>query len=112
MKLVRVKIGEEIEGREGGQVIWNTDPVQYRHALVAKLQEECMEVCQELREKNIDALKDELGDVQEVVHAIMQAHGIDPDEVSAMRYRKWEKKGGFWDAAKGLCFYIKRGKKR
>ena len=90
-KLVRDKIPQEInnkEGRKSNYKILNQD--EYLKELDKKLFEEAHEF---VEEHSVE----ELGDLMEVIFAIMKAKGISIDEVEKAREAKKNKKGAFDD---------------
>lgn len=91
-KLVRDKIPEII--RENGEVPVTKElkGEQYKQALMDKLLEEASEVV----EAGIhEELIKEIGDVQEVLAAIVKAHGLDSDEIEKLRRERAESRGAF-----------------
>lgn len=90
-KLVRDKIPQEInnkEGRKANYKILNQD--EYLKELDKKLFEEAHEF---VEEHSVE----ELGDLMEVISAIMKSKGISIDEVEKAREAKKNKKGAFYD---------------
>ena len=90
-KLVRDKIPQEInkiEGRKANYKILNND--EYLQELDKKLFEEAHEFIEEHS-------TEELGDLMEVIFAIMEAKSISIEEVENARKIKKNKKGGFKD---------------
>ena len=109
MKLIRTRIADEIEKRSDGQVIWSNDPEQLRHAIAAKLQEECSEVCHELRKLNKKNLIEELGDLEDVIAATMKMFDITSIDISKAMEDKRLKKGYFIKREAGMAFMMKKG---
>lgn len=68
------------------------DDAAYRASLLEKLQEETTEVIQAA---NPQELKEELGDVLEVIHALAQDAGFSFESVDEERKKKREQRGGF-----------------
>lgn len=64
----------------------------YKQALAKKLQEEAEEV---IASSSPDELLEELADVQEVIDALLKAHGFTSDQLRDAQLKKREKKGGF-----------------
>jgi len=90
-KLVRDKIPQEINGKEGRKAnykILHDD--EYKKELDKKLFEEANEF---IEEHSIE----ELGDLMEVIFAIMKSENITIEQVEESRIAKKNKKGGFKD---------------
>jgi predicted house-cleaning noncanonical NTP pyrophosphatase (MazG superfamily) len=91
-KLVRDKIPElmQQQGKEGvvEQVTGPTLDVRLRQKLI----EEAHEVQDATNRNN---LIEELADIAEVIHILMQHHSIDDKTVEICRVKKKEKRGGF-----------------
>lgn len=90
-KLVRDKIPQEInniEGRKANYRILNSE--EYLQELDKKLFEEAHEF---VEEHSIE----ELGDLMEVIYAIMENNNISIEDVEIARDKKRNKKGGFKD---------------
>lgn len=90
-KLVRDKIPQEInkiEGRKANYKILNDN--EYLQELDKKLFEEAHEF---IEEHSVE----ELGDLMEVISAIIQVKNISMEEVEKARLNKKNKKGGFND---------------
>ena len=88
-KLVRDKIPTEInkmDGRKASYKILNDD--EYIQELDKKLFEEAHEFTEEHS-------TEELGDLMEVIFAIMKKNNISIEEVEKVRKAKKDKKGGF-----------------
>lgn len=65
---------------------------EYKDELLKKLQEEAEEV---LHAKNKGEIIKEIGDVEEVLMAIMDAHGVDCKEVTKIRNKRKKERGAF-----------------
>lgn len=90
-KLVRDKIPQEInniEGRKANYKILNSE--EYLQELDKKLFEEAHEF---VEEHSVE----ELGDLMEVIYAIMENNNISMEDVDKAREKKKNKKGGFKD---------------
>lgn len=90
-KLVRDKIPQEInniEGRKANYKILNSE--EYLQELDKKLFEEAHEF---VEEHSVE----ELGDLMEVIYAIMENNNISMEDVEKAREKKRNKKGGFKD---------------
>lgn len=90
-KLVRDKIPQEInniEGRKANYKILNSE--EYLQELDKKLFEEAHEF---VEEHSVE----ELGDLMEVIYAIMENNNISMEDVDKAREKKRNKKGGFKD---------------
>ena len=87
-KLVRDKIPEIIrkDGRE--PVIRVADDEEYWSRLKDKLHEEVAEFTEE-------GEKEEIADILEVLHAIMEFRNINKSEIENIRKKKAEERGGF-----------------
>jgi len=87
-KLVRDKIPELITAQGDTPVTRILDDAEYARALNLKLQEEVAEY--------LDGFcAEELADVLEVVHAIIESKGMSYDEVEQIRKSKNDERGGF-----------------
>ncbi|WP_049924225.1 nucleoside triphosphate pyrophosphohydrolase [Halopiger djelfimassiliensis] len=87
-KLVRDRIPERIESAGERPVTHVADDDEYADRLAAKLTEEAEEF-EESRQF------EELADVLEVVHAILDARGTSLSELEDRRHRKRSDRGGF-----------------
>jgi len=90
-KLVRDLIPEIIlrEGHTCGIEI--VDEGSFRRALRDKLVEEAREAA----EATDDDLATELADLQEVIDAVIQTHGLSREAVSSIQQQRREERGGF-----------------
>lgn len=91
-KLVRDRIPDIIRENGGVPKVRVLDGEAYLRELLTKLSEEVVEV--QNAESGGDLVK-EIGDVTEVLHAIVRAVGIDPAEVEALRLQRLASRGGF-----------------
>lgn len=88
-KLVRDRIPEIISNSTG--VVPKTltlNNVDYKNALIDKLQEECEEYC-------TDQNPEELADILEVVYALAKLHGLNFDQIELLRKEKATERGSF-----------------
>ncbi|WP_420597346.1 phosphoribosyl-ATP pyrophosphohydrolase [Deinococcus sp.] len=90
-KLVRDHIPDLIRARGQTCEVSQLSVAQYRAALRAKLKEEAQEVA----ETELSELISELGDVLEVIDALLKAEGLTWTEVQAAQTRKRAERGGF-----------------
>lgn len=88
-KLVRNKIPQIIKDRWATPIIHIANNNEYWESLKAKLLEETNEV---LEDENIN---EELADVLEVIHAMLDFKGIDIDEIEKIRIKKKKERGWF-----------------
>lgn len=90
-KLVRDKIPSQINEKEGKVAVWRKlDDDEYMKELDKKLLEEAHEFIE-------DHSVEELGDLMEVIEAIMSFYRIEKTEVNEKQKMKRDKKGGFRD---------------
>lgn len=92
-KLVRDAIPEQM--RSGGQDVRGLRTLsdeEYIHELQRKVVEEAAELG---HAQNVDELKEELADAQEVLDCLKMALGMTTEEVSAYQQKKVAKNGGF-----------------
>ena len=91
-KLVRDNIPDII--KQGGEapLARKLSAKEYKEALREKLVEEAREV---KRAKGKEELVKEIGDIEEVLLALMDAHNIECKEVSALRRKRRKERGGF-----------------
>ena len=87
-KLVRDKIPEIITTQGDVPVIKVLDDTEYFQALNMKLQEEVEEYLSEFS-------SDEIADILEVLHAIIEYKGLSYNEVEQIRKKKYDERGGF-----------------
>ncbi len=90
-KLARDKIIEDCEQQNIGIDYHIMNEGDYHKALAQKLQEESLEVVSAQK----DELLEELADVQEVLDALLKAHGFTSEQLHQVQLEKREKKGGF-----------------
>ncbi|WP_132058609.1 nucleoside triphosphate pyrophosphohydrolase [Halorussus amylolyticus] len=89
-KLVRDRIPEIIRENDETPVTHLAEGTAYRERLREKL-------CEEAAEFRESADPEELADVLEVVAAIRDAEGFDPDELEQLREAKADERGRFED---------------
>jgi len=88
-KLVRDRIPEIIEGKGGvSKTRVLSDDTEYLSELGKKLQEEVNEYLQ-------DGYIDELADIMEVIHAILETQDVSIRELEDVRKEKANERGGF-----------------
>jgi len=87
-KLVRDRIPEIIEKSGKTASVRMLSHEEYLKRLDEKLSEE-------LNEYLKDQSMEEIADLLEVIHAVVNARGSDMDEVEKIRLQKKEKRGGF-----------------
>lgn len=91
-KLVRDRIPEKIEGNGEKAVVRTLNDDAYKLELNKKLLEECNEV---IGAKDSTEIKEELGDVLEVIRAMAELNNSNLDEIIRVSDAKREKRGGF-----------------
>jgi predicted house-cleaning noncanonical NTP pyrophosphatase (MazG superfamily) len=92
-KLVRDRIPDIILA-DGAEAVTRTlDPDEFRAALKSKLLEEATEV----QDSDEATLPTELADVLELVQAIAESHGLDAQQVEAVRKQRAAERGEFRD---------------
>ncbi|MFA5186107.1 MAG: nucleoside triphosphate pyrophosphohydrolase [Patescibacteria group bacterium] len=87
-KLVRDRIPEIIKGKGETPVTHVAEEVEYKAALLKKLQEEVDEFRQQ-------PSAEEAADILEVIHAICDELGIDKTSIEPIRIKKAEERGAF-----------------
>jgi len=87
-KLIRDKIPEIIEGKGKSFTLHRADDREYLDALREKISEEVGEFYE-------DPSAEEMGDILEVLHALMDYHNLDKNEVEKTREAKAMKRGKF-----------------
>ena len=87
-KLVRDKIPEIIEADGKTAFTMIIDGMRLKQALVKKLTEEGEEYLESLE-------TEEIADLLEILHGLMEAHGVSYDEVERIRLSKKKERGGF-----------------
>jgi predicted house-cleaning noncanonical NTP pyrophosphatase (MazG superfamily) len=92
-KLVRDRIPEIIKKDNSIPVTRILNEDEYRRELVYKLLEESIETVKARFDKK--ELKKEIGDVYEVIDTIIEAYGLDGNEIMALKQERKEKRGGF-----------------
>ena len=93
-KLVRDKIPEIIEADGKTAITMSIDGLKLKQALVKKLTEEGEEYLEGLE-------TEEIADLLEILHGLMEAQGVSYEEVERIRLSKKEERGGF---SEGLIF--------
>ncbi len=92
-KLIRDKIPEIIERDENSCIIRILDSSEFKNELLKKLVEEVTEAV-EAREDKKELIK-KIGDVMEVLDAIIIEFDIDKKEIKEVKKERKEKRGGF-----------------
>jgi predicted house-cleaning noncanonical NTP pyrophosphatase (MazG superfamily) len=92
-KLVRDRIPEIIKADGGIPKIRILSEREYRIELLKKLVEESEEALKASGSKK--ELIKEIGDVQEVIEALVEANGLDPEEISRIKAERKLKRGAF-----------------
>ena len=87
-KLVRDKIPEIIEAEGKTAITISIDGLKLKQALVKKLAEEGEEYLEDMQ-------TEEIADLLEIIHGLMEAQGVSYDEVERIRLSKKEERGGF-----------------
>lgn len=87
-KLVRDKIPEIIEADGKTVITMSIEGLKLKQALVKKLSEEGEEYLEGLE-------TEEIADLLEVLHGLMEAQGVSYEEVERIRLDKKEQRGGF-----------------
>ncbi len=95
-KLVRDKIPEELAKKKKHLRFTEVDDEKYWSFLKRKLVEEVNEVIDALENSNEEHQHEEIGDVLEVLDAIMHFKKFDHEEVLRKKEEKKLKKGGFY----------------
>jgi len=90
-KLVRDKIPDIIKADGGDPQVVILDAEEYTTSLRSKLLEEVEELLSASDENRVE----EVADVVEVLHAMVQHYGLDWDAVEAEGLRKRHERGGF-----------------
>ena len=92
-KLVRDNIPKIIEENAEKPITRILDEEGYKKELLKKLVEESNEALEAVDDKG--ELTKELGDVQEVISAIVKAFELSEEDIDDLRTRRKEKRGGF-----------------
>lgn len=87
-KLVRDKIPELIKSKGEAMIMHTAGETEYWQKLKEKLKEECEEFVK-------DETQGEIADILEVIEAICAYKKFTPEEVSAIKAKKKEERGGF-----------------
>lgn len=95
-KLVRDKIPDIIVAEGNTPYIRELTEEEFKTALETKLLEEASEVVDASRQTRKETIQ-ELADLQEVMLALMELHGITEEEVGKARYYKAKTNGTFED---------------
>ena len=91
-KLVRDKIPEIIEA-DGRTPLWRTlKKAEYKKALCEKLVEEVKEVNKAKEKKE---LMKEIGDVEEVIQALIETFNLERKGITKLRNKRKRERGGF-----------------
>ncbi|OKH36816.1 nucleotide pyrophosphohydrolase [[Phormidium ambiguum] IAM M-71] len=90
-KLVRDKIPEIIQNSGLNCETLTLSESEYREALRQKVVEEA----QEIAEADEENLITELADIYEVIHAIIETHGINRELIIQEQIRRRNERGGF-----------------
>lgn len=93
-KLVRDKIPQIIEANGKMFRTRHLSAEEYRSELQMKLREEAEEYFQA---KNSQEALEEMADMLEVIRALAGVHGLDWEQLEAIRVKKAEARGGFKD---------------
>lgn len=94
-KLVRDKISEFSDVKKDGRKFRKISVAERLHFLSEKILEEAKEVQDAMFNGTHEQVCEELGDVLDVVEAIMEWRGIPHDELETTQFKKKQKKGGF-----------------
>jgi len=94
-KLVRDGIPEIIRGDNGDPKTRIMDNEEYQIELFKKVIEEGKEL-EAARGETKEVIK-EIGDIYEVIDAIIESNGLDKDEIMTLKKVRREKRGGFKD---------------
>ena len=87
-KLVRDRVPEIISSKDGQPITRKLSKLEFKQELNKKLQEEVAEFL-------ADESMEELADILEVVHGILQSQEKTFDELEKIRLDKKQKRGGF-----------------
>ena len=92
-KLVRDKIPEIIKLDNSNPVVRILDENEFKIELIKKLREEMKEFIKAVDEK--EEAEKEIGDVYEVIDAIIETYNFDKDKIIEIKKERKEKRGGF-----------------
>ena len=92
-KLVRDKIPDIIEADGETPKVRILNEAEYKTALLEKLVEEAREALAANRDPK--ELVKEIGDVLEVIDAIVEAFGLDPSQIENLKMKRKNDRGGF-----------------
>ena len=95
-KLVRDKIPEQLAEKKKHLKFFEVDDEKYLSFLKRKLVEEVNEVIDALENSNEEHQQEEIGDVLEVLDAMMHFKKFTKEEVLKKKEEKRLKKGGFY----------------
>jgi predicted house-cleaning noncanonical NTP pyrophosphatase (MazG superfamily) len=90
-KLVRDKIPEMILQEGKTPIFRKLNDSEYEHQLIIKFQEEIGEL---IAARTLEQKEDELGDIAEIVRALIDFYGI-KNRINFIGYSKREERGGF-----------------
>lgn len=92
-KLVRDNIPEIIKKRGAKPIIRKLDEDEYVVELFKKIKEEAGEL---IEAKDVQAeMKKEIGDIYEVIDAIIEYYQLDKEKIFELKKERLEKRGGF-----------------
>ena len=91
-KLIRDRIPELLQAEGLRYEVARLDDDAFRAALLAKLREEAGEVADA---RDAAETAKELADLFEVIDAVLDLHGLDPDAVRALQSQCRAQRGGF-----------------
>lgn len=94
-KLVRDRIPHIIRANGDEPVTHLAGPAEYRTLLIAKLQEETIELSAAFIAGDPAHVAEEAADVLEVLYTIAAHHGFTPAQLEAIRGAKTDRRGGF-----------------
>ena len=92
-KLVRDNIPDIIISNGEKPITRELDEKEYKEELLKKLVEESNEALEAIN--NRDELIKEIGDMQEVISAVIKAFGLSNDDINKLQIKRKEKRGGF-----------------
>ena len=92
-KLVRDNIPDIIASNGEKPVTRKLEEEEYKKELLKKLIEESKEALEAINNK--DELTKEIGDVQEVIFAVIKAFKLSDININELRVKRKEKRGGF-----------------
>ncbi len=92
-KLVRDNIPEIIKKDKAEPIIRILEQEEYLKELLKKLEEEAKEAAGAMTDKK-DLMK-EIGDIYEIIDAIIDNYGLDKEEIMKLKNERKIKRGGF-----------------